>query len=92
LEENRELIEGLARLRELPRAERAVEAVLAVPEVQRMRLSWELWEALVVGNGVDPDRLLLGRVPLADLERARFAIWGPGRDIVERHLSAVASE
>ena len=77
LDENEGLVSGLVRLRELPWSEQAVEAVLAVPEVRRVRLSWELWESLVDGNGDDPDRLLYGRVPLSMLEMAQFAIWGP---------------
>ena len=92
LERNDGLIAGLARLRELRGSERAVEAVLAVPEVRITRASWELWEALVLGNGDDPERLLLGRVPLAVLEQARHAFWGTEFGDRPRHLKSVDAE
>ncbi len=76
LEEYDDLLGGIVVLRRLPDSDTAVEAVLAVREVRKARLSWELWEALLLGEGDDPDRLLLGRVPFALLDRARRAFWG----------------
>ena len=76
LDTNDALMAGLVRLRELRGSEKAVRAVLAVPELLTTRLSWELWESLVLGHGDDPERLLLGRIPLAALDQARLAIWG----------------
>jgi hypothetical protein len=78
LEQNEGLIAGLVRLRQLPRSDRAVREVLAVPEVRQARLSWELWETLVLGHGDEPERLLLGRVPFGLIEQARLAFWGSG--------------
>jgi hypothetical protein len=92
LENNDGLIAGLVRLRELRGSDKAVQAVLSVPEVRITRASWELWEALVLGNGDDPERLLLGRVPLAALELARFAFWGTEFGEGPRHLTAVEAE
>jgi hypothetical protein len=89
LDANDDLMAGLVRLRELRGSERAVRAVLAVPELQRLRLSWQLWESLVLGDGDDPDRLLLGRVPLAALEQARLALYGVELGAPPTHLSLV---
>lgn len=89
LDANDGLMAGLVRLRELRGSERAVGAVLAVPELQRIRLSWELWESLVLGDGDDPERLLLGRVPLAALEQARLAFYGVDIGEWPTHLSLV---
>jgi hypothetical protein len=83
---------GLVRLRELRGSERAVRAVLAVPELQKTRFSWELWESLVLGDGDDPERLLLGTIPLATLDQARLAIWGESLVVPTRHLTVVEGE
>jgi hypothetical protein len=84
LDDNDGIVRGLNRLRELSRSERAIGAVLAVPEVKRARLSWALWEALVAGHGDEPDRLLLGRIPIAVLDSARVALWGDTSSSAER--------
>jgi hypothetical protein len=68
LVEHEDLVAGLAHLRQLAKSETAVDAVLHVPALLKLRLSWELWEALVLGDGEDPERLLVRRVPLAMLD------------------------
>lgn len=88
LEENDGLMAGLARLRELSGSDAAVQAVLAVPELARLRLSWELWESIVSGQGDEPEALLLGHIPLATLDQARFALYGEA-DIAPKHLRVV---
>lgn len=71
------LLRGLAELRELgPQAEDAVLAVLEIREVRRAHLSWQLWEALVAGDGYDPDELLLRHLPYSRLELAQLALRG----------------
>ena len=55
----------------------AVDAVLAVRRVSRLRSSWALWEALIEGDGADSETLLLDVLPFSRLEQARFALWGP---------------
>ena len=87
--QNDGLVAGLVRLRELPRAERAVQAVLAVPELRRFRFSFELWQTLVIGDGDEPDRLLLQCVPLAMLDSVRLAIWGDATEGRPTHLRVV---
>jgi len=71
------LIGELIALRELgPDAERALDAVLGLPEVLRARLSWELVEALCAGAAQDLDAFLLQEIPFQRLQRARLALWG----------------
>ncbi len=71
------LLGGVVALRRLGvEADDAVRAVLTVPVLRRMRLGWELWEALVEGEGEDPEILLGERLPLDTLETARRALWG----------------
>jgi hypothetical protein len=71
------LLESLLALRRLGAEGRdALEAVLAVRRVAALRASWGLWEALAAGDGEDPEVLLLGAVPLSQLEDARRALWG----------------
>lgn len=54
----------------------ALEAILDLKPVCRLRLSWELWAALAEGDGFDPEDILLGLMPLHVLERLRYALWG----------------
>jgi hypothetical protein len=55
----------------------AVDAVLALPRVARLRASWSLWSAIAEGDGMDGESLLLCALPLSTLEAARFALFGP---------------
>jgi hypothetical protein len=72
------LLESLLALRALgAEGLEALEAVLAVRRVAALRASWGLWEALTEGDGDDPQVLLLGALPLSQLEDARWALWGP---------------
>lgn len=84
-----DLLGGIVLLRRLPDGAAAVDAVLAVREITTVRLSWELWEALVLGEGDDPDPLLLGRIPLASLEQAHLAFYGVEISDAPDHLSLV---
>jgi hypothetical protein len=54
----------------------ALEALLGLRLVQRTRLSWQLWAALVEGDGDEPEELLLDVLPVEVLDRARAALWG----------------
>lgn len=73
-----DLIDGLNALRDLgDEAAEAVEAVISVPQVLCMRLGLELWEALVVSDGDDPDRILLEALSARQLRDLRDALWGP---------------
>jgi hypothetical protein len=72
------LLQSLEALRRLGAEScEAVAAVLAIKRVLRLRLSWELWAALVEGEGGDPEGLLLRVLPLETVEWARLALWGP---------------
>jgi len=77
LADNRDMLDGLLGLRELgERGAAAVEVVLSLREVQKIRVAWELWEAVVVADGGDPERLLFDHVPIDLIELGRSAIWG----------------
>jgi hypothetical protein len=72
------LLEALVALRRLDgEAADALQALLAVRRVAALKASWGLWEALVEGDGADPEDLLLAVLPLEVLEHARTALWGP---------------
>jgi hypothetical protein len=85
VEANNDLIEALLTLRELgPDAAEAVAAATAMRSVVRLRVSMELWEALVEGAGDDAERLLLESLPFHTLDRLRRAVWGPSWDAPDR--------
>lgn len=72
------LIGGLIELREIGvDGEEAVERILNLPALRTVRLSWELWDMLVIGDGHDPDDLLAGHMRLDLVDEARLALWGP---------------
>lgn len=74
---NPELLNALLALRRLgPEGHQAVEAALAVRRIGVLRSSWQLWAALVEGEGKDAEGILLEKVPLDVLERVRHALWG----------------
>jgi len=73
-----DLLQSLEALRRLGTEScEAVAAVRAIRRIVRLRLSWELWAALIEGEGGDPEGLLLRMLPLETVERARLALWGP---------------
>lgn len=89
------LLEGLVLVREMGE-ESAVSALLAVTEVRRLRLSWELWEAMQ--EGVTPTGdvgdVLRERLGHEELAWYRFALWGTcaqseSMSIARRPLRAV---
>jgi hypothetical protein len=57
-------------------AEAAVSAVLDLRGVRALRLSYELWEALCEGEGLDADRLLSRSITTEQLDRLSTALWG----------------
>jgi len=72
-----DLIYGVAAFREMgPAAKRVLAEVTQVAEVRRLQLSWELLEALMEGEGIDPEAVM-AEVLDPDLhEVARFALLG----------------
>jgi hypothetical protein len=81
LADERPLLDALTTLRSL--GQEGVEAVDAISKLRRistLKLSWELWEALVEGDGDDPEVLLVDEVPVNELDRARAALFGSWRD------------
>jgi hypothetical protein len=74
---HRDLVDALASLRRVGvEAAPALEALLGQRSVQRLRLSWQLWAALLEGDGEEPEDRLLELVPVEVLDRARDALWG----------------
>ncbi len=57
-------------------AELAVDEVLLVRELRKLRLGWEFWAAIVEGDGYEPEDLLLDLLPLTTIEQCRRALWG----------------
>ena len=76
LEDNAPLFEGLAFLRQLDDEIAAVQAVSETAEVTRLRVSWELWAALIEGEGGDAESALLPHLGAELLDWFRFALWG----------------
>lgn len=73
----RALLDGLVVLREMGvDGADAVDSLLALPEIHRLRISWELWDMLVIGDGHDPDDLLADHLRLDLLDEFRVALWG----------------
>jgi hypothetical protein len=88
--ENGDLIDSLLILRELgSEASEAVEAVGDIRRVTNLRLSMELWVALVEGDGDDAERLICKHVPIHVLDRVRVALWGSPWNDDGRHLRLV---
>jgi hypothetical protein len=76
-----ELLRSLVALRRLgSEGAAAVDALLSVKRVAKLRLSWELWASLVEGDGGDPEDDLLAVLPLHALDDAALALWGPWHD------------
>jgi hypothetical protein len=56
--------------------ERAIDAILDFPDVNRIKLSWLLWDGLASGSGIDANELLAEYLPDEILELAVGALWG----------------
>jgi hypothetical protein len=81
LREERPLLDALTALRALGNeGEEAIGAISALRRINTIKFSWELWEAIVDGDGDDPETLLLDEIPLGVLDRARHALWGSWRN------------
>lgn len=77
VDEQLDVMSGLTALRELgPSAEAAVEAVLTVPEVRRLALSWALLEVMMVREDLDSDALLAQVFDPKLLALAHAALFG----------------
>lgn len=77
VEELEDVLVGLTALRSLGEcAESAIAAVLDVPEVKQLRLSWELLEALMLGEGLEPEPVLESVLDPDWREYARAALLG----------------
>jgi hypothetical protein len=83
--DNAGLLDALLTLRGLgEEASQAVDAVLSIRRVTKLRLSLELWMALCEGDGLDPDELLYRRLPFQSLDALKRAIWGsPWDDVAD---------
>lgn len=77
LAEHGELVDQLINLR-LDGEEEPVEALLSGKDVNCLRLSWELWDALVLGDGHDGETLLVPHLGQELYDRLRLALWGRG--------------
>ncbi len=70
-----DLMYGVAAFREMGTvAEHILGEVVALPDVRRLRLSWELLEALMEGEGLDPEATMAEILDPALHETARFAL------------------
>jgi hypothetical protein len=68
---------ALANLRyEVVPLDEVVRLLLDAPAVKTLKLSWELWEAMLEKGEEDTEELLLRHVPTHALETARLALWG----------------
>ena len=75
--EHSDLVFGLAGLRDRgPDADHAVAAALEIPELQVLRLSWELIDAFIESDDGDPEELFVEVWGERLYERARFALFG----------------
>ncbi len=79
VQEAADVLFGLRALRQLDSPnDRAIEAVLAIPEVNRVRLGWELLEVLSEGAGIDSEALIGSFLDPYDMHLAREALWASG--------------
>lgn len=70
------LLDALTELRHLGDEPVAVAALLDARPVRTLRLSWELWEALLDGDGEDTEATLEEVVEADVLGWCRSALWG----------------
>lgn len=63
----------------------AVAALLSISEVRQIRLSWELWEAVRLGDdpNADPTEELRAHIGDEELEWYRSALWGDPAEATE---------
>ena len=87
----RPLLDALAVLRSLgDEGTESVEAISALRRIKTIKLSWQLWESLAEGEGLDSEALLLYEIPVGTLDRDRDALFGSWRgDPSSAHLRAV---
>src|SRR5687767_6753985 len=72
------LLNAMVRLREMGQVgDGALEALGQVAPIERLRLSWELWDCLVIAEGEDPDELLSPHITVDLVDFARMALFGP---------------
>lgn len=77
IEEHDELLCGLVALRDLGfEAEDATSAVLAIREVRKFTLSWQMCELLAEDDGIDFDAALAETFPVAIVNHLRYALFG----------------
>lgn len=77
VEEHQELLRGLIAVRALePEAHAAVQAILNVPKIRVVRLSWELWASFTRADGANPDTLLLGCASDELVRLGKSALFG----------------
>ncbi len=76
VEENLDVLSGMEGLRDYGEAaDEAIGASLNIPEIRRLRLAWELFEALLEGEDVDPEAYLLEHLTFESLSVTRAALW-----------------
>lgn len=77
VDETQGVLEGLQALRSLDSpVDHAIQAVLDVREINRIRLGWELFEVLTEGRGLDSEEMLLEALGVDNFMLARDALWG----------------
>ncbi len=76
LEDFRAVIECLVTLRLLGDAPEACSALLVVPDVHRLRESWELWESYARIDQAEADRRLARHLTQDRVSWLRFGLWG----------------
>jgi hypothetical protein len=91
LAQERPLLEALDALRSLgDEGAEAVEAISSLRRIKTIKFSWQLWESLTEGEGLDPETLLLDEIPVGTLDRAHHALFGSWRgDAGSVHLEVV---
>jgi hypothetical protein len=76
-EDHERILLALAHLRdEPPVASAAVRLLLATSPVRKLKLSFELWEALIAHGEPDADAVLLAHLQARELQTVRTALWG----------------
>ncbi len=76
LEEFGRLVDALVVLRRRANASTLCDGLLAAPELQRFRESWELWEAYADIDQAEADERLAPHLTAAGVRRLRLAVWG----------------
>ena len=71
-----EVLGVIATLRNGKAETRTIDALVAMPEVQRLSGEWSLWKRLAERAGHSPEDELIGYLDEERVAQARFAIWG----------------